>query len=65
VRAHLYDWEQAQWVEQDLIWPGTLDVAAPEPFVREGRVRLALDGRINEGECMRVRAEIAGDLPPR
>lgn len=65
VRAHLYNWEQAQWVEQDLIWPGTLHVATPEPFVREGRVRLALDGRINEGECLLVRAEIAGRLPPR
>lgn len=65
VQARLYNWEQAQWEEQDITWPGTLDVATPAPFVREGQVILELDGRINEGECLLVRAEIAGSLPPR
>ncbi|MCX7789253.1 MAG: hypothetical protein N2378_01310 [Chloroflexaceae bacterium] len=63
VATLLYDWERRRWVEQDFDGPGTLRVADPAPYLREGQLLARFEGRIGEARCVYVDATLRGVMP--
>ncbi len=63
VQTRLYDWQAEEWRDISYDGPGSLAVPDPDRFVEQGTVRLALDGRIAETECVFPALELRGTLP--
>lgn len=63
VRTMLYNWEQRRWVEQDFDGPGTLRVANPAPYLRDGQLMVRFYGRIAEARCVYADATLHGVMP--
>lgn len=62
VTTELFDWQQQRWIDFDYDGPGDFLVSAPEPYLQDGTVRLRLGGRIDEGGCLFVQAQLVGIL---
>lgn len=63
VQTRLYDWQAEEWRDINYDGSGSLAVPDPDRFVEQGTVRLALDGRIAETECVFPALELRGTLP--
>lgn len=63
VTTELFDWNRQRWIDINYDGPGNTRVPEPEPFVRNGVLRMRLSGTINEANCLFVQAQPAGVLP--
>jgi hypothetical protein len=63
VITQLYNWQQEEWEEIDFDGPGHLRREDAAPYLQDGEVRLSLDGRINEANCLFFSSELTGSLP--
>ncbi len=63
VTTELFNWQTDTWVPLSFDGPGTIAINGAAPFVQGGRLRLRLDGRIDEAACVFATAGLRGTLP--
>lgn len=63
VTTEIYDWAAERWVEFTFEGPGELRLAPATPYLRNGELRVRLDGQIGAAECLYVSAQLQGALP--
>lgn len=63
VALELFDWQAEEWKDMNYDGPGDLPLDDPAPYLQNGLLRLRLSGRIDEGRCLLLGTQLAGELP--